>query len=292
MLYKRFKQSIKQKQIIEKQKQLVDEKQIEIIDSINYAKRIQNAILPPRKNLTNIIPESFILFKPKDIVSGDFYWFEKIKRIKNISETELIIVAAADCTGHGVPGAFMSVIGNNLLTEIIKGKGITKPSEILDTLNEQVQELLKQRLTGAETNEGMDVCLCTINFRDSIIEYAGANRPLYIYRNMPSENNFEEIKPSKIPVGGNQFYKEGLDYQNYTLHFRKGDTFYLFSDGYCDQFGGEDDKKFMSKRFRELLQKIQNLKMSEQEEILISQIEKWMKNEEQTDDILIIGLRL
>jgi serine phosphatase RsbU (regulator of sigma subunit) len=272
-------------------KSIIENKNKNITDSINYAQRIQNAILPSKENLTNYLPESFILFKPKDIVSGDFYWFNSLSLKNETDSSENIIVAAADCTGHGVPGAFMSVIGNNLLTEIVKEKKVNRPSEILNLLNKQVREALKQNLEGAETNDGMDICLCSIDLKNSEFEYAGANRPLYIYRKYQNELVFEEIKPSKLPIGGSQYDASLTAYKNHKFTIQKGDTFYLFSDGYCDQFGGEHDKKFMSKKFRELLSSLQHLNMKQQEVILRESIENWMGKQEQSDDILVIGLR-
>ncbi len=272
-------------------KSIIENKNKNITDSINYAQRIQNAILPTKENLGSYIPESFILYKPKDIVSGDFYWFSTEADTVSKQEIETILVAAADCTGHGVPGAFMSVIGNNFLTEIVKEKKVYRPSEILNELNNHVREALKQDLEGAETNDGMDICLCSVNVKKMELEYSGANRPLYIFRNSSEESTFEEIKPSKLPIGGSQYDSATMGYKNHTFRFKKGDTFYLFSDGYCDQFGGEQDKKFMSKKFRELLASIQQFSMKEQEVILRNSIENWMGQQEQSDDILVIGLR-
>ncbi len=291
-LYRNYTEKKKVNMQLSIAKSLIEDKNKNITDSINYAQRIQQAILPLEQGLTDYLPESFILFKPKDIVSGDFYWFNSTASSASKSEPDTLIIAAADCTGHGVPGAFMSVIGTNLLNEIVKINGLSQPGNILTQLNEHVRIALKQNQPGTQTNDGMDVCLCAINKSEKVIEYAGANRPLYVFRNRAGSYNFEEIKSSKFPVGGSQYNLEDLVYKNHQLHIENGDTFYLFSDGFCDQFGGPNDKKFMSKKFRELLQQIQPMSMKEQEKILRNSIEEWMGSQEQSDDILVIGIRL
>ena len=289
-LYRNYNEKKKVNIQLSDAKSLIEAKNKNITDSINYAQRIQQAILPSKNNLIDLVPQSFILFQPKDIVSGDFYWFGKVNSINQ--QNNVSVIVAADCTGHGVPGAFMSMIGNNLLNEIINEKKITQPSEILNHLNNQVRDALKQNEKGAETNDGMDVSVCCIDTSKSELQYAGANRPLYIFRKQHDNFIFEEIKPSKFPIGGSHYGSGSQTYANHTFKYNSGDTFYLFSDGYCDQFGGEHDKKFMSKRFREMLQTMQHMPMPEQGKMLHQTIETWKGHQEQSDDILVIGLRV
>lgn len=254
------------------------QKNKDITDSIQYANRIQEAILPTRENIFSHLPDSFIFYKPKDIVSGDFYWFYKKKNKK--------IIAAVDCTGHGVPGAFMSMIGHNLLNQIVIEKGIIDPAEILSQLNNGVQEALKQRSAEGETMDGMDVALCAIDSEKNEVEFAGAFRPLYLIKN----GNLEKMEGSKFPIGGFQHENE----RNYISHKRKiskGDVLYMFSDGYADQFGGAKGKKFMTKRFQETLTGIHSLPAREQESFLHEKITEWRGKLEQVDDILVIGIR-
>lgn len=260
---------------IEEQKKLIEEKNKDITDSINYAKRIQEALLPEQTSLTNIFPESFVLFQPKDIVSGDFYWFTQYENKK--------IIVAADCTGHGVPGALMSMIGCNILNKIILDEGITQPNLILDRLNEEVRTALKQRENASETRDGMDIAIITITNNE--LQYSGAHRPLYLIAN----NELTEIKANKFSIGGIQ--EEKRTFTNHILTLQKNDTLYLSSDGYADQFGGKSGKKLMTKNFKELLLKIQNDSMKTQKEFLSKSIEDWRGSREQVDDILVIGIR-
>lgn len=259
------------------QKNVIEIKNREVTESLHYAKRIQAAILPDIKKINQSLQDLFILYLPKDIVSGDFYSFAQ--------RDEKIIVAAADCTGHGVAGAFMSMIGTALLNQIVNEKGITEPSEILTQLNDGIVTSLKQR--ESEMNEGMDIALCTINNKSKTLQYSGANRPLWIIRN----NEFQYYKPNKIPIGGKQYNKtDGFMQHNITLE--QGDSIYLFSDGYVDQFGGDLGKKFMTKKFRELLLSIQHLSMNEQKEYLLNTLIKWQGKHDQVDDILVIGIKI
>jgi ligand-binding sensor domain-containing protein/serine phosphatase RsbU (regulator of sigma subunit) len=253
------------------------QKNKDIMDSIQYAKRIQEAILPDRPYIFKHLANSFILYKPKDIVSGDFYWFYQ----KNGKK----IIAAVDCTGHGVPGAFMSMIGHNLLNQIVIEKNILEPARILSELNNGVQEALKQKDDNGDTRDGMDVSLCLINEDNTEIEYAGAYRPLYII----SQNQIEKIEGNKFPIGGAQLGNERV-YTNHRKKVKKGDTAYMFSDGYVDQFGGDKGKKFMAKRLQELLIEISTKNMQEQREILDNTINTWKGSIEQVDDILVIGI--
>ncbi|MCW3086065.1 MAG: rsbU 6 [Bacteroidetes bacterium] len=263
---------------VEERTQELAQKNKDITSSIQYAKRIQLAILPPLEQIFKYFPQSFLLYKPKDIVSGDFYWFG-IKDGKKI-------IAVVDCTGHGVPGAFMSMIGHNLLNQIISENGITEPDQILDALHKGVQSALKQGTSVVDTSDGMDVALCTINADNTELQYAGAFRPLFIING----NKFDKIEADKIPIGGSQTDAQ-RKYNCHAIKINKGDTFYMTSDGYADQFGGDKGKKFMVKRFNELLLSIQELPMEKQGAVLEDAFEKWKGGYQQVDDILVMGIR-
>jgi serine phosphatase RsbU (regulator of sigma subunit) len=262
---------------ISEQKKLIEEKNKDITDSISYAKRIQEAILPEQDLLSKLFPDSFILFKPKDIVSGDFYWFTELGSKK--------ILVAADCTGHGVPGALMSMIGCNILNKLILEQKITQPDEILNHLHEEIRATLNQRDKNTDTRDGMDVAI--ICFEGNIMQFSGAQRPLYLLKN----GVLEEIKANKYPVGGIQTEEKRV-FTNHILPLQKNEVVYLSSDGFADQFGGEHGKKLMTKHFKELLLKISNDGMKEQRAQLDRAIEKWKGNREQVDDILVIGVRI
>lgn len=254
------------------------QKNKDITSSIEYAKRIQEAILPQQEIIFKYFPESFILYKPKDIVSGDFYWFA----LKNDKK----IIAAVDCTGHGVPGAFMSMIGHNLLNQIVIENEITSASEILNRLNLGVQHALKQD-QNSDNTDGMDVCLCVFDDAAKTVDYAGAYRPLYM---IDKNKKLKIIDGNKFPIGGTQISGE-RKFIGHMININKGDTFYMFSDGYADQFGGEKGKKFMLKRFQKLLINIYDYSLKEQGELLEKNIEQWKNGTEQVDDILVIGIR-
>ncbi|HEU4719581.1 MAG TPA: SpoIIE family protein phosphatase [Bacteroidia bacterium] len=261
---------------ITEQKKVIEEKNKDITDSINYAKRIQDAILPSKEIKYEHFPESFVLFRPKDIVSGDFYWFAEKDGNR--------FIASADCTGHGVPGALMSMIGNNILNHIVNEKNIVSPDSVLDELHREVRVSLKQH-EQTETKDGMDIALCVFR-KDGRLEFAGAQRPLWIFRN----NGFEEIKGDKFSIGGLQAESE----RKFTLHapaVAPGDCIYMFSDGFADQFGGVNGKKYMTKRFREFLFSITAKKMQEQESLLDEELERWKAGATQVDDVLVIGVR-
>lgn len=256
------------------QKEELAEKNKDITDSIRYAKRIQFAILPPESPF----PDTFILFKPKDIVSGDFYWFTIVDGREYI--------AAVDCTGHGVPGAFMSIIGHSSLNKIVNQYGILEPGKILDELNKEVVGTLHQRGEGGDVNDGMDLSIIAYDTRHQRIEYAGAYNPMYLVRN----GELIETKGDRQPIGR----VSGAKMTNFTtqiVEVQKGDTIYLFSDGYADQFGGSKLKKFKSKNMKELLVKVAGEPMNVQRELLDRAIEEWRGNVEQIDDILVIGRR-
>ncbi len=256
----------------------LEQKNKDITSSIEYAKRIQEAILPSQELIFSHFPEAFIFYQPKDIVSGDFYWFAEKNGRK--------IIAMVDCTGHGVPGAFMSMIGHNLLNQIVQEKNVVKPAEILIHLHQGVQKALKQGSTLSA--DGMDVSICSVDKHNQEIQYAGAFRPLYI---VDTEKGLQRIEPDKYPIGG-AVLDLSRNFTNKILPVKKGSTFYMFSDGYADQFGGEYGKKFMMKQFNELISTIQHLPMAEQGTMLKDTINKWMGTHEQVDDILVIGIKL
>ena len=250
----------------------------EITDSINYAKRIQNAKLPKKEEIYNLLPQSFVLFKPKDIVSGDFYSIHK-------TQNE-IIIAAADCTGHGVPGALMSMVGSEQLNKAVLQS--SKISEILQLLNQGIKSSLRQTSAGESTRDGMDIALCSVNTKEGVVKFGGANRPLWVVRN--GQASIEEIKPTKNAIGG--LTEHHSQFESHELKLQPGDSFYIFTDGYPDQFGGQSGKKLMTKKFKEILLSIKHLPMPEQEKHLDQFIENWKGRTEQVDDILVIGVKL
>ncbi|MFH2141761.1 MAG: two-component regulator propeller domain-containing protein [Bacteroidota bacterium] len=265
---------------IAKQKEELSIKNKNITDSINYAKRIQEAMMPSEYLFKKLLTQSFILYKPKDIVSGDFYWIAE--------KNNKIFIAAVDCTGHGVPGAFMSIIGFDLLRNITKDQGIENPAQILNQLNNGVIETFSKHSESQEVKDGMDVSLCVINKNQKQIEYSGAMNPLYIIRN----NKVIEIKGNRFSVGTIGFGQMSEKFENHIIPYNDGDMVYIFSDGYQDQFGGPLGKKFKFRRFRHLLLTINNLPIPKQKAFLDENIESWRGELEQVDDILIIGMRL
>jgi serine phosphatase RsbU (regulator of sigma subunit)/Tfp pilus assembly protein PilF len=280
-VYRNYKQKRDANRLLEEKNNIIEEKNKSITDSINYARRIQNAILPDTEQIHKKIKNCFILYKPKDIVSGDFYYYAEAR--------DKLIIAAADCTGHGVPGAFMSMIGNDALNEIIVGKGVTSPGEILNRLHDGVRVALKQDTSKMETSDGMDIALCAIDSSEKKLEYAGALRNLYIAR--ANAKDLEIVKANKQSIGGLKS-DEKKTFTNHVVQLNTGDAFYIFSDGYADQFGGKEGKKFMMKRLKDLLLSVQPLSMKEQERALDRTIEDWKGGREQVDDILVIGIRI
>jgi ligand-binding sensor domain-containing protein/serine phosphatase RsbU (regulator of sigma subunit) len=265
---------------IAKQKEELIVKNKNITDSITYAKRIQWAIMPSRAKFKQLLPESCILYMPKDIVSGDFYWITEIQ--------DKIFIAAVDCTGHGVPGAFMSIIGYDLLRNITKERKIHKPSEILDYLNKALIELLtKNEMEDDAVKDGMDMSICVYHKTKGILEFAGAFNPLYIIRN----NKIMTIKGDRFSVGlGNEH--EDVPFKNHIIKVQKGDTFYLFTDGYADQFGGEFGKKMKFRRFRHTILSVYSLPFTKQVKGFKEHFNEWKGDLEQIDDILILGFKL
>lgn len=263
--------------IIELNRDEIAQKSKDIQDSINYAQRIQEAILPPVSEIAATFRESMILFKPRNVVSGDFYAFAQ--------KNGKTVLAAVDCTGHGVPGAFMSMIGNDQLNQIIGEQGITQPAEILSRLNRGIRQSLKQT-EESESRDGMDIAICTFDHATNTVEYAGAQRPLWYI----SKGTFCEIKGNDISIGGTT--PGDYSFTSHSFGYSAGDVFYMFSDGYADQFGGHNGKKFMNKRFRELLSEIHMQPLEKQKELLLNNFESWKNDTEQVDDVLVVGVRV
>ncbi|MFN3342765.1 MAG: PP2C family protein-serine/threonine phosphatase [Flavobacteriales bacterium] len=275
------------------QKELIEEKQKEILDSITYAKRIQEAILPSRYSLVDNLKDGFVLYKPKDIVAGDFYWLESYAPggasvSKGILEgNRLVYVAAADCTGHGVPGAMVSVICSNALSKTLLEEGITEPGRMLDRTRELVVEKLSK--SGEEVKDGMDISLLRLDHNHNVALWSGANNPLWIFRNNDTFGyELLEIKPDKQPIGK---YADPKPFTTHIIELKKGDTLYLFTDGFQDQFGGEKGKKLKAAKLKELLLGIQYLDMDAQKQKLESEFETWRGDLEQNDDVCLIGVR-
>jgi serine phosphatase RsbU (regulator of sigma subunit) len=300
---------VKQRAEIEKQKNEITEIHKEVQDSINYAERIQKAVLPSRELINDAFSEHFILFKPKDVVSGDYYWAFK--------NDNFFVITVADCTGHGVPGAFMSMLGISFLNEIVKDTKILSASKILDELRQKIIFALKQKGIAGEQKDGMDMSLCVIDLDTNVLQWAGANNPLYIVSEYDitimtektsykvfeddtlkvSQNKLFEIKPDKMPVA---YYAKMDSFFNNVIQLRKTDQLYMFSDGYADQFGGPKGKKYKYKPFKRLILESCKKTMEEQKQILENSIEQWKahvdestkKTFEQIDDICIIGIKL
>jgi phosphoserine phosphatase RsbU/P len=273
---------------LENKNEIIEEQNKDIKDSLNYAKRIQHAILPPINQLDDDFDEYFILYKPKDIVSGDFYWYSHTTTTpKNQADAEkFILISAVDCTGHGVPGALMSIIGNAILNQSLKDKNVNSPAEALSFLNAQLAKNLNS------INDGMDIALCSINKEKMKLVYAGANNPIYIVRN----KELIELKADKKSIGAGVENSENKTFTNQFFDLEKNDSIYLFTDGYADQFGGSESyrggKKFKYRQFKELLTSISDKSMKEQEEIIYQKHLEWKGELEQVDDILIIGFKI
>jgi serine phosphatase RsbU (regulator of sigma subunit) len=303
---------INQKEEVEKQRNIVVHQNREILDSIEYAKRIQATILPPPKVVKKYLEDSFILYIPKDIVAGDFYWMDSVE-LEN-KDSEYILFAACDCTGHGVPGALVSVVCSNALNRAVREYNIIQPSLILDKVSElEVQDFSKDE--NEEVQDGMDASLCSLNVKTGKLEWAGANNPLWVVRRslrgVPSaigttkqsqsseeiasgftslrNDELNEVKPDKQPIGK---FDNKKPFTNHSIQLQKGDTIYMFTDGYADQFGGEKGKKYSKKAFRELVISIAHLPLQQQREALYNAHLQWRGNNEQVDDICIIGVRV
>lgn len=283
IIQERTAEIVHQKEEIEKQKEIVEEKNKDILDSIKYAKRIQDAILPEEETMKDVMGKDlFVLFRPKDIVSGDFYWM-KVKGPK-------VLFAAVDCTGHGVPGAFVSIVGNNGLNRAVNEFGLVKPAMVLDNLAVNVEESFRQQ-GHSEVRDGMDISLCSLEmlgFNQAKLEWSGANNPIWIIK---GENPTEvlEVKADKQPIGK---FENRKPFTNHEFDLVKGDTIYIFTDGFADQFGGPQGKKFKYSQLKELLLSLQNLSMANQRQIISNKFDEWKNELEQIDDVCIIGVRI
>ncbi len=267
-----------QKQEIETKNLALEKQQKEITDSINYAQRIQQAALPSKVLSKNIIDEHFILFLPRDIVSGDFYWYHELENH--------VVITAADSTGHGVPGAFMSMLGLTFLNEIVVEKGILEAGEVLNQMREKIIHALGQREEDRTTSDGMDMALCIIEKDTKKMQFAGAFNPVICVRN----DEVIELKGDRMPVG--IYGRMETGFSTHQLQLQTKDILYLFSDGYADQFGGKTGRKFLIKNFRQLLLEIRTLSMEQQKDVLRMTLQKWQGNRAQIDDILVIGFRI
>lgn len=277
-IMKQHEITLEQRDKLAAQNEEIMKQQKEITDSIYYARRIQTALLPPEAALNKSLPEHFILNKPRDIVSGDYYWMTQ-------KENKTIIVAA-DCTGHGVPGAFMSMLGIAFLTEIVNEDDDLAAHDILNQLRDRVIYSLHQTGEIGEQKDGMDMALCIIDKKSQTLEFSGAYNPLYLIRN----NELIVVKADKMPVAIH--LRKDQSFTRHTVKLQNNDTIYIFSDGYVDQFGGPRGRKFMSKRFKELLMSIQEQPMRKQCQVLDQTIEEWRGDIAQVDDILILGIRV
>lgn len=249
----------------------------EISDSIRYASYIQAALLPDSDYFKRLLPDSFILNLPRDIVSGDFYWISKIQN--------RIAVVAADCTGHGVPGAFMSIMGINFLNQIAS-YCIPPANKILNQLREYVMKALHQKGMEGEQKDGIDLALCVIDTEARVLEFSGANAPLFYFK----EEELIEVKGDRMPIGVSPLEEES--FKKHVIPFNQIDSFYIFSDGYSDQFGGDKYKKLKMKGFRNIIREVHNKKIGRQAEMLVDFLDKWKMNNYQIDDILILGISL
>jgi len=265
---------------IQSQKDTLERKNLEITDSINYARNIQNASIPAPKRFNDHFRSSFVLFKPKDIVSGDFYWvYEK---------DDVIFYATADCTGHGVPGGFMTMLGLSFLDELIAGQRVTNPAEVLNLLRDKIIYALNQSGGFGENKDGMDITICCVNRKTKEMTYASANNDLYIVRkNEDGEKILTEYKANRQPCGYNHL---NLPFTAHSIALQEGDCIYTFTDGFADQFGGPKGKKFRYKQFEEHLLNNAHLDFEEQHKVLNKTLEDWKGDLEQVDDILVIGV--
>lgn len=262
---------------IQLQKEALNIQNEKIVSSIKSARFIQGALLPNENYLNSILPEYFIFYKPKDIVSGDFYWVH--------SNDDKLTIAAADCTGHGVSGAFMSVLGVALLNEIVQKLTKANVGEILDELREQIKKVLNQPGRETEISYGMDISICSLNIKQNSMQFAGAYNSLYLIRN----NEIVEYKADRMPIG---LYPKEKPFTSYDIQINNNDVYYIFSDGFEDQHNENGNKKFLKKNFKDLLLKVHQQPMHEQKNIIENTFEKWRGKTEQTDDVLVIGLRI
>lgn len=270
-----------QKEEITVQSNIIDQKSTEILDSIKYARKIQESILVPEDEIRKYLPEAFVFYRPKDIVSGDFYWISKV--------SDEIVLAAIDCSGHGVPGAFMSLIGNSLLNQIVNTNSITKPDIILKHLHLGMLSVLQQTGNNRAADDGMDMSLCTINPRLKRFQFAGAKNNLYVLQS----NKLKVLRAAHHSVGGRPI-REGVkvEFESYDFMYDENTIIYMLSDGYMDQFGGLKDTKFNAKRFKQMLIDNRALPMPEQKKVISETFDNWKGSNAQVDDILVMGVKL
>jgi serine phosphatase RsbU (regulator of sigma subunit) len=262
---------------LNKQKKIIESKNKDITSSIRYAKKIQEAILPSERSIKKYLPNSFVFYRPRDIVSGDFYWF---KHSHDVS-----YIAAVDCTGHGVPGAFMSMIGNTILNKLVPDYH-TQPAQILNSMRKEVITTMEQGEENSQ-QDGMDIAFCAINHRTRVLEYAGAFNPLCLFR----DGELIETRADRMPIGS-YFGKIDKEYTNHSMELKAGDSFYIYSDGFQDQIGGKGDRKYSSKNFKKFLQTIHEQDPESQLMHIENEINEWKGKEEQLDDMLIIGVKV
>jgi len=278
-IFNRFRLTNKQKKLIETQHEKLNESHKEITDSINYAKRIQDALMTSSVYMKDVLPESFIFFQPKDVVSGDFYWVYR-------SEKGEIFFTVADCTGHGVPGAFMSMIGNSLLNEMIIENNIQDTDLILDQVSDKVKMSLEQKGQENQSKDGMDMVLCRLNEKKNELMFTGAKNSLVLIR----EGEVFEYKGDKRPVG---FYLgKGIKFTAQNIKIKKNDMLYIYSDGFVDQFGGEKGKKYMAGKFKKFLLSISNQSAEDQQKSMEKEFANWLGTIEQIDDVCVMGVRV
>ncbi|HET6226694.1 MAG TPA: SpoIIE family protein phosphatase [Bacteroidia bacterium] len=277
------KEIIARLSLAESNKQLAI-KNKDIFDSINYAERIQHALLPSHEKIAQSLTDFFIFYKPKDVISGDFYWYAKVRTTPADKQEgeDVMVIAAVDCTGHGVPGALMSIIGSTILNQTLTNAAINTPAEALTFLNRQINQTLNS------IKDGMDISLCAINMKNKRLQFAGANNPVYILRN----KQLTEIKADKQSIGADVEHAEIKTFINNSFQLEENDCVYLFTDGYADQFGGNAGKKFKYKPFQDLLIEIHERPMQEQLNILEKRHLAWKGELEQVDDILVLGFRI
>lgn len=295
LTYKEIKSRLeleKSKSVIQYQKDEVEEVNREMTSSMRYARRIQDSLLPPLETLDNLFDKNyFIYYKPKDIVSGDFYWAASVKT-SGEGQIGLSLAAVVDCTGHGVPGAFLSIVGSDFLKQSLKEPTVNTVAEALDYLNQKVIANLNQNSnTESRVRDGMDIALIAIDYDRHLLYYSGANNPAYIFRPSPhpQEPELHVLTPTKQAIGA--VVETVQHYHQHQFDFQKGDIVYLFSDGFPDQFGGDKNKKYNYKRFKEFLGSICQLPMGEQRKMLEKEFEQWRGNNEQTDDVCIMGIK-
>lgn len=275
---------------IKKQNTIIEQKNKDLIDSINYAKNIQEAILPSLSSMQVSFPDMFVMYKPKDIVSGDFYWHTSVRSSSDTSlaasGTGLDVIAVVDCTGHGVPGAFMSLVSYTLLNQTIRIPEINSPADVLDFMSRELVHMLNKKMDEIVINDGMDMSICAYNSKTMKLAYAGANHVMYHISN----NIINSLDGDRQAIGlqSKELQKK---FTNHEIQIQKGDAIYMFSDGFEDQFGGENGKKYKSTRFKDFLFSIHTKPMAEQKQLLETEFANWKGKHEQLDDVLVLGIR-